>query len=150
MNREESINIKSELDFKFAVTFDADGQHDSNIIKKYFDTLSSGYDLVIGVRNKTNRFSENIFGFYSNIKFGIKDPLCGLKGYNLEIYKELGFFDSYNSIGTEMMLYAAKNKKKISQIKFNVSKRIDKPRIGNIIKANFIILKSLTKAIFKY
>lgn len=65
--------------------------------------------MVLGVRNSKPRFSEHLFALMTKRKFGIKDPLCGLKGYNVKVYEKLGHFDSYESIGTELMLLSARN-----------------------------------------
>jgi hypothetical protein len=42
--------------------------------------------------------------------YGIQDPLCGMKGYRMELYGALGWFDSYRSIGTELMLHAMRHR----------------------------------------
>ena len=138
-----------ELNCDCIITLDADGQHNPQLIEQFVKNIESGADVVIGVRNKTQRFSEKIFSIVSVIKFGIKDPLCGMKAYKVKVYNEQGYFDSYNSIGTELAIYAAKSGKRISQIEFTTLNRIDNPRFGKIIFANYKILRSLFFALTK-
>jgi hypothetical protein len=55
----------------------------------------------------------------------------------------VGHFDSYGSIGTELVLYAAKNGKRIAQLPVRTQERIDAPRFGRIFSANRRILYAL-------
>jgi len=125
------------------ITLDADGQHNPKLIQSFIDELEQGADMVLGVRNSKPRFSEHLFALMTNRKFGIKDPLCGLKGYNVKIYEKLGHFDSYKSIGTELMLFSVRNNFSFTQISFNVKERQDMPRFGGSFKANVKILKAM-------
>jgi len=134
----------------YIITLDADGQHDPSLIAQMIHILDSGADLVVGIRNKKQRFSELLFSWISSWKWGIEDPLCGMKAYRVNIYSELGHFDSYTSIGTELMIYAAKNNKNISQIPIISGLRNDKPRFGNSFLANYKILRSLWLGFKKY
>ena len=95
------------------------------------------------------RFAENIFSLYTNFRWGIKDPLCGMKGYSMNIYKELGHFDSYKSIGTELLLFALCQKYNFDQIPIIVNERKDNSRFGSSFKVNLKIIFSLLKHIVK-
>ena len=98
---------------------DADGQHCSETITAIVDALKSGADVVLGVRHTRPRFAEHLFAFGTNLRWQIRDPLCGMKGYRVTVYNQLGHFDSYNSIGTELALYAARGKLSIAQVPVN-------------------------------
>ena len=95
---------------KYLITFDADGQHDHKDINKIITKLIQGYHIVVGKRERYARISERIYGFCTNLLYGFSDPLCGLKGYNLQVYKSLGYFDRKKSSGTELLIYAARKK----------------------------------------
>ena len=140
----------SELGCEIIITFDADGQHDPNIIQKYIQLIDSGCDVVIGIRDNFQRVSEYIFSWVSKLKWGIKDPLCGMKAYRINVYKKLGHFDVYNSIGTELSIFAATSEMEIGQLQITINERIDKPRFGNRIFSNIIILQSLWHGFNKY
>jgi len=132
-----------ELNCRMVVTFDADGQHNANLLEEYIRLIDSGFQVVIGKRDKLQRVGEYIFSWVAQIKWGIVDPLCGMKAYHIDIYKNMGYFDSYNSIGTEMSIFASKNSTSIAQLPIMINKRVDKPRFGNRISSNIRILKAI-------
>lgn len=138
----------SKLGYDFVITFDADGQHDKNLLKEFVKFLKLGFPLVLGVRDKKSRVSEKIFSFYSKYAYNISDPLCGIKGYSLKLYQSIGYFDSYKSIGTELTLASVCRGKNFKEIKFNIKERSDSPRIGNLFYVNLIILRSMFRWIF--
>lgn len=128
---------------EFAITIDADGQHNPGLLPAYITALENGADIVIGIRDRKQRFAEHIFSFASRLFWNISDPLCGLKGYSLSLYKELGHFDSYGSIGTELSIYASRQKKQIIQIPCATRDRADLPRFGRRLSGNFRIFRAL-------
>jgi len=138
-----------EIGCSHVVTLDADGQHDPLLLLRLIEKIEEGNDLVLGVRDKLPRVSEKLFSVFSRFFFGIKDPCCGLKAYSMEIYLNYGCFDSYGSIGTELAFYAVKNKHNFSQVEFEVKDRIDSPRFGSLIVANYKIMRALFRAMAK-
>lgn len=137
-----------ELNCDGVITFDADGQHNSEMLKDYIDNLKKGIDLILGVRPMPARFSEWIFMFYTRIRFGWKDPLCGMKGYSMRLYRSQGYFDSYSSIGTELALTGFLHGFSYMQFPIATTRRIDTPRFGATIRSNWRIFKSLLKMVF--
>ena len=97
-----------EIGCEVIVTVDADGQHDPSLLQLFIDRIEAGADVVVGVRSRKQRLAEHMFAMYTNLRFRIKDPLCGMKAYRATVFGALGHFDSYNSIGTELSMYAAK------------------------------------------
>lgn len=138
-----------ELGVQFIISFDADGQHDSACIASFIEALENDSDVVVGSRPKLQRFSEHLFSCYSQLRFDIADPLCGMKGYSVKLYKSLGFVDNYNSIGTQLVFYAVKNNYIVKQIPIKTYARQDKPRFGRVIRSNTVILLSLIKSLWK-
>ena len=138
----------AQLGCETVISLDADGQHSPFLIQKFITEIDLGNDLVLGVRSSLPRFAEQLFSQYTNVFFGIKDPLCGMKGYRLALYKELGYFDSYRSIGTELMFFAARRGFRISQVPFNVNQRDGQSRFGSIIGANCKILRAFILSIW--
>lgn len=132
-----------QLGFSYVITFDADGQHDYSLISEYILKFNDGYELVLGVRPDFQRISERFFSLYTKFCFGIKDPLCGMKGYHMSLYKKQGYFDSFKSIGTELAIFsAAKGCKKI-QLSIPIHPRKDSPRFGARFNANKKIIHAL-------
>ena len=139
----------SELGFSYVITFDADGQHNAEFLQEYIKCFEQDYDLVLGIRPVTARWAEYCFALYTRNRYGVRDPMCGMKGYNLKTFNRYGCFDSYKSIGTELMLYSLKSNDKMIEIKVPISKRIDKPRFGATFQANIKIIRALFIDIFK-
>jgi glycosyltransferase involved in cell wall biosynthesis len=135
----------AKLGFDYVITVDADGQHDPESIKSMIEALELGADLVLGVRDKRQRFAERVFAFGTYLRWRIKDPLCGMKGYRIQIYKQLGHFDSYQSVGTELALFAARRKVKIAEVPVRTRERKGAPRFGSLVSANLRILRAFAR-----
>ena len=133
----------AELDVKFIISIDADGQHNPLLIKKFIDSFSSNCDVVIGIRSRRQRLAEHFFAWYTNYRFGIKDPLCGMKAYKTSLYRMKGSFDSFGSVGTELAIFAARNGHKINQVEFEVKERDGKSRFGHIVSGNYKIIRAM-------
>jgi glycosyltransferase involved in cell wall biosynthesis len=141
----KSIN----LGFDYAITMDGDGQHGPQTIELFKQKLDEGADLVIGVRDRHQRFSETMFAILGQYLWQLKDPLCGMKGYRLDLLSKVGYFDSYKSIGTEFAIYAVRTGYKIVQIPVTTRDRKGTSRFGIGLSANWKILKSLAHGIFR-
>jgi glycosyltransferase involved in cell wall biosynthesis len=139
----------AELGVAIIITVDADGQHDPSLIQRFIDKMDAGADVVIGVRSQRQRFSEHLFAWYSNFRFGIKDPLCGMKAYRKTVYESLGHFDSYNSIGTELMIFAAINRFNICQVFVKVRDRNGQSRFGQMISGNYKIVSAMLLSLWR-
>lgn len=133
----------SALGCKFVITFDGDGQHPVELIKTFLCLFEEGVDLVIGSRPNSANIAECLFAFVAKLRFGIRDPLCGMKGYSMEIYKALGHFDSYGSIGSEMAFFGIKNNFRFKEVQVIINRRHDKSRFYSSFWGNIKILRSL-------
>ncbi|MDR7152333.1 glycosyltransferase involved in cell wall biosynthesis [Hydrogenophaga palleronii] len=133
----------ASLGVDYIVTLDADGQHDPALLPRLIAELENGASLVLGVRSSKARFAEHVFGLYTRLRYGVLDPLCGLKGYRRDLYESIGHFDSYKSIGTELMLRAVASGVGYKQVRFQVRDRADAPRFGRSLVANAKILRAL-------
>ncbi len=119
------------------ITLDADGQHNSDEIPNFVNPIkNNAADIVVGIRPFTNRFMEKIFRKYGLKKFGVDDPLCGMKAYNIKVYENAGFFDNMKSIGTQLTFLSSLKGYRVLSIPINYNKRKDTPRFGNQIKGN--------------
>ena len=138
-----------ELKCEFVVTIDADGQHNPEILGKIISLQEEHADIVICIRDSQQRFAEYCFALFTKVLYGISDPLCGLKGYRMSIYKTLGHFDSYNSIGTELALFAVRSGYQLQQIPIVVQERNDLPRFGRKLYANYKIFRAMLLSFVK-
>lgn len=131
------------IDCDAIITLDADGQHNPALLAQFVNGLNSGADMVLGVRDQRPRIAEHVFAWYTHWRFGIADPLCGMKAYRVELYRALGHFDKHGSIGTELMLFGARHGFKIASVPFVVGERIGQPRFGRKLSANLKIFRAL-------
>lgn len=133
----------SEIGCELVVTIDADGQHNPEVIGKFLTLLEGNADVVVGTRNKQQRLAEHCFAALTRLMYGIRDPLCGMKGYRMPVYRALGHFDSYGSIGTELVLFAARKGYRIAQVPVVLRQRVDAPRFGRALQANGKIFRAM-------
>jgi hypothetical protein len=68
----------------------------------------------------------------------------------MALYNELKHFDSYNSIGTELAIFAAQKKRKIKQFAIKTRDRVDSPRFGRKISANYKIFRALSLSLARH
>jgi glycosyltransferase involved in cell wall biosynthesis len=133
----------AEIGCEAIVTIDADGQHDPSLLQRFIAALEGGADVVIGVRSRRQRLAEHAFAWYTSRRYGITDPLCGMKAYRTAVYTALGHFDSYKSIGTELALFAARRGYSVAQVPFNVRERKGAPRFGRSLSGNLKIVRAM-------
>jgi glycosyltransferase involved in cell wall biosynthesis len=137
-----------ELGCESVITVDADGQHDPTLIQRFIDALDAGADVVIGVRSRRQRIAEHLFATYTKLRYGIDDPLCGMKAYKISVFNSLGHFDSFGSIGTELAIFAARNGRPISQLSFQVRERTGQSRFGRVLSGNMKILRAMALTVW--
>lgn len=134
---------------QYVITIDADGQHNHELIETYIDYLKNkGIPLVLGIRPQKARFSEFLMGVYFKVRFNVHDILCGMKGYNINLFRENKGFDHVGSIGTELSFSAIKRGHKFVEIKVPTQSRTGRPRFGNVLKGNLRILRALFRIIW--
>ena len=115
---QSGYNYTFEKKFNFLIVLDADGQHNPNEM-------------------------EHFFSWITKLRWGISDPLCGMKAYNLELINNLNCFQTNYSIGTNVMIYCLKNKLSVKEVQINENSRKGVSRFGSTIKSNFKILIAL-------
>ncbi|PSW23320.1 hypothetical protein C9I94_17020 [Photobacterium swingsii] len=150
---EKGLDYATEhLNVTYLLTMDADGQHDPrSILAIYKKAVDGNCDLVIGQRPTCARFSERLYSLYFKFRFKITDPLSGLKLYKTSLYRHFGIFETYDSIGTELLTCSLINNRKVSQVPIVIRDRKDSsPRFGSFWTANFRIIASLFHTIKKF
>lgn len=139
----------ASLGCDIVITVDADGQHDPSLIQRFVDAMEAGADMVIGVRSRRQRLAEHAFAWYTKLRYGIDDPLCGMKAYRTSVFTALGHFDSFGSIGTELALFAAKAGYPFSQLPFEVRDREGASRFGRVLSGNLKILRAMAFTLWR-
>ena len=134
--------------FDFAITIDGDGQHEPAQIANFLYELFEGADIVVGIRQRFQRISERLFACLSAMLWGIKDPLCGMKGYRLSRLSNITRLCSYSSIGTELTIRAARSGWRIRQVPVPTHRRKDNSRFGDNFFADILIIRSMVLGLF--
>lgn len=145
---ESGIIEARKLGCAYAITMDADGQHDPNLLLQFFRELESGADIVVGIRDHKQRWSETLFSYVGSIFWGLHDPLCGMKAYRIGAFNNISNFNSYRSVGTELAIRMLRSKAKLKQINIITKPRSGVSRFGAGLKANLIIISALLHALF--
>jgi glycosyltransferase involved in cell wall biosynthesis len=130
-------------------TFDADGQHFVKDVPRILAPIQSKTaDIVVGQRPSKARLSEYLFGLYTSSRIGVIDPLCGFKAYRIEVFHDIGCFDSYSTTGTQLMLGGGKHGYTLQQVPIQLAEREDESRFGSRLEANWKIIQSLGRLIW--
>lgn len=128
----------------WVVTVDADGQHAVTSVKKIVKIIEAGgSELILGVRPTFPRLSEKIVALFYQAKWGVPDPLCGLKAYRIDRLARVDFavLSGIDTIGTGAMLGLLRQKVRKTIVPVEILDRGDRPRFGNVLSANLRILK---------
>lgn len=133
----------AELDCQYVITIDADGQHNPEQLREMIAHLEQGNDVVLGVRDRFQRIGETIFAKCARMLWRISDPLCGMKGYRIGLYRKLGHFDSFQSIGSELAVRSVAAGCKFVEMPVITRDRADAPRFGRVMSANRRILRAM-------
>jgi len=145
---ETGLRSALALGCNFAVTMDADGQHDPTLLDRFHAELEAGADLVVGQRDSTQRWSETLFCFVGRLAWGLNDPLCGMKGYSKRILSRVEDINTYASIGTELAVRLVKAGVTVHQLPVKTRQREGISRFGQGFMPNFKISKALWMGIF--
>jgi hypothetical protein len=105
--------------------------------------MTAGADVVLGVRSRRQRFAEHVVAWYTKFRYGIDDPLCGMKAERMSVFNALGNFDSFGSVDTELVLFAVKAGCPFSQLPFEVRERRGSSRFGRVLAGNLKILRAM-------
>jgi glycosyltransferase involved in cell wall biosynthesis len=129
--------LVAEGAYKFCITIDADGQHYPSLIPAYRRRLMQGAHLVVGFRPRPARLGEWLFLISGICIAGVRDPMCGMKGYNLSSIRERGTWDPTPTVGASFVHWSARRGKDIAQAPCPIRERIHgKARFGWGWKAN--------------
>lgn len=139
-----------EQGYQLIVTLDADGQHDPGDIAHFVNGLMSDSDIVVGRRLKRARLMEKIFGLLTASLSNVSDPLCGMKGFRAELLQDKGELETYESVGTELLVYAIAKHYRVTTVPIIERSRADSPRFAKTLEANVLISLALAKGFRKF
>jgi len=130
------------------VTIDADGEHEPAVLAEFRRLmLDERIQLVLGVRPRKQRLAELVMGRYVRARFGVHDILCGMKGYDLDLWRANGGFDHSDSIGTELAINSLRRGAGFREVRVGGVPRADAPRFDRRLRANLRIFAALARTI---
>jgi hypothetical protein len=140
----KGLNYLKKKKFKYVLTIDGDGEHPINKIKKiYFFAKKNKIDLVICNRKNKNRFLENILSTIFWIRFGLKDPLSGMRMYYMPKLKKIINQIDKNSFLVDIIINFIVRKYKIYNYEILTKKKIGSSKVGYGLYIQLKILKLL-------
>jgi hypothetical protein len=140
------LNYLKNKNFKYVCTVDGDGEHPINKIKKiYLFAKNHKADLVICNRKYKNRFLEYLLSVAFQIRFGLKDPMSGMKIYYMpKLNKIINIISNKNYL-VDIITIFIKKKYKILNFEIVTKKKIGTSKIGYGFSIQLKMIK-----IFKY
>jgi glycosyltransferase involved in cell wall biosynthesis len=126
------------------LSFDGDGEHDPADVPRLVAPIAQDRaDIVAGQRPRLAGPAEKIFACYTRLRYGIADPLCGLKAYRRSVYDAVGQFDTVQSIGTELMIKGLHRNFRLALVPIALHRRADSSRFyARRLRANLKILRA--------
>lgn len=134
-------------DYAFVVTMDADGEHDPAVLASFVALFEAGRPLVCGYRPRPQRLAEYVVDAAAAALFGVRDILCGMKGYShavLRRHVESGLPLAVNMTPTLLWRRAGGS---YGQAAVTGVRRRGAPRFGRAVAANLAILRAFRDAL---
>ena len=133
------------------VMIDADNELPFNSIPTLLkDIHESNSDIIIGKRNKVNRFSELILKLIFLLRFRIHDPISGLKIYRASSLKKIINLISTKYFLVDILVIAFFKKFKFRFKNIIVKKRTDNSRVGSSTMVNIKIFNIILLSLFSF
>tara|TARA_B100000579_G_scaffold380605_1_gene348611 strand:- start:8922 stop:9551 length:630 start_codon:yes stop_codon:yes gene_type:complete len=134
--------IKNFKNIKTICTIDGDNEHPQKKIRKINRFLiSNDIDLIVCNRKKQNRLLEKIFSLFFYIKYGIKDPLTGMKFYKVNIIKKFIRSINHKYFLIDLLYLFLRNNYKVKNYKITTRRNLKKSKIGFGLNIQLKILK---------
>jgi len=136
-----------EIGADVLVTTDADGQLDAGSIPAVLDRLND-VPLVFGIRDSGGaRWSESLFNTYTQLRFGVTDILCGMKGFRTDLYRPHRAQAALPSVYTALALALLRAGTPFATVPVAVRSRPGRSRFGGSWRGNIKILQALGGAL---
>jgi glycosyltransferase involved in cell wall biosynthesis len=128
------------------ITIDADGEHDPRVIRSFVAAFDAGAPLVCGVRVAPQRAAEYIAAAFGARAYGLRDLLCGMKGYTRPVLTAYFVINvPFYMNMTPAILWRTQGGTYV-QVPVTGARRIGQPRFGRSLAANRAILITLYRA----
>jgi glycosyltransferase involved in cell wall biosynthesis len=133
--------------FDYVATLDADGEHDPAVLAEVAAAFDRGAPLVCGVRPAPQRAAEHLIAALGRLRYGIADPLCGMKAYSAPV------LDAWLASGAPLAVNMApavmwrKARGRFAEVAVPGERRQGRPRFGRAIAANLALLRAFAAVV---
>ena len=149
-----------QLGYRYMIHLDSDGQHRPEDIPKFDEALRAGQgDIIVGSRilgemNKTTVLRKRFLPVLAEIvnmitKYGMTDPMCGFRGYNLDSMRpHLDIFSSYHNPqhnAIEMFIRSSRRSLRVHEIPITVDARISGLSYKGELRYGWNVLMAILK-----
>ncbi len=131
-----------ELNPKYIVFLDADGEKDPRNIPKFLKTLEKS-DMVVGKRDKMRSLSRALANKFTNFwvkvltRLKLSDSCSGFVGIRADLVKKMMLVSKGFEIELELVLEAFRNKGRVREVSIDVPKiSKSKLNIRNMVEIN--------------
>lgn len=137
--------------YKYAIQFDADGQHCPEYIQTILDEIKKGYDIVIGSRFVEKKKSHSMRMLGSNMISAaialstgkmIKDPTSGMRMYNRKMIEKFAFSMNFGP-EPDTISHLLCNGAKLSEVQVTMLDRVAGESYLNATKAAAYMVRML-------
>lgn len=145
-----------EKGYRYAIQFDADGQHRPEFIQAMLDRIKDGYDIVIGSRFLNQRKGRSLRMIGSKmITVAIKmttgirvsDPTSGMRMFSRNMIREFAQNLNYGP-EPDTISYLLKNGAKVSEVQVKMEERQFGESYLNLVGSAKYMLKMLVSILF--
>ena len=147
----KGFNFAFQNNYDFLVFIDADGQHPCELLPMFLSQLSSGNNLVLGIREYLPRYSEKFASLLFSFFLHIKDPFCGMKGFDISLVDSKLILVDSKSFGLTFLYNYLRRGARFSQLKIPIYRRIyGQSRVGlNTVWLDFRLIRSCFSMLMK-
>ncbi|MFQ9933803.1 MAG: glycosyltransferase family 2 protein [Lachnospiraceae bacterium] len=141
--------------YKYAIQFDADGQHKPEYIEMMLKKIKEGYDIVIGSRFVERKKPLSLRMLGSRLISGairlttgskIQDPTSGMRMFSRKIIKECAINMNYGP-EPDTVSFLIKNGAVVAEVQVEMDERIAGQSYLTAFKSVFYMIRMLTSII---
>lgn len=149
---ETGLKYAYKNNYKYAIQFDADGQHRPEYIEAMHNKITEGYDIVIGSRFVTKKKPLSLrmlgsrmisFAIYLTTHYRIKDATSGMRMLNRKMIKEFAFNLNHGP-EPDTISYLLRHNAKIAEVQIEMDERTTGVSYLNFTRSIGYMIRMLT------
>ena len=150
------LKYAHHMGYKYAIQYDADGQHRAEYIGDMLNEIKKGYDIVIGSRFVTEKknmsarmIGSRLISFAIKLTTGkrVSDPTSGMRMFNKKSIAEFALNMNYGP-EPDTISYLLKNGARVSEVQVEMDERIEGTSYLNFTKSISYMVRMLCSIFF--